>query len=160
MAETAVVVDVNRSHPAAHLHIAVIDHDHRQRTAGRQTRFPVQRQLLQLALECGVEGCHHFGVTAFAEHHAREQRRQLWHLPGSQPYRLFLRLCYLLRGPDALRGHTFENFVTCCLGTLRPAVRAQAARGLRQNRKQRGFGVAQLCRRFSQIGPTGGPHAL
>jgi hypothetical protein len=41
----------------------VIDDDHRQRTARRQARFPVQRQIFKLPLESGIERRHHLFIA-------------------------------------------------------------------------------------------------
>jgi hypothetical protein len=38
----------------------MIDHDHRQRAARRQARFPVQRQIFKLPLQSGIQRRHHF----------------------------------------------------------------------------------------------------
>jgi hypothetical protein len=51
MAKPGVIVNVDRSHPATHFHIRMIDDDHCQRTACRQAGFPVHRQFFKLPLQ-------------------------------------------------------------------------------------------------------------
>ncbi len=123
VAKAAVVRNIRRTHPAADFHIRVIDHDHRQRTARRQARFPVQRQILKLPLESGIEGRHHLFITTARQRPTGEERRQLRHLARKQPHRLLHRLLYRLLRPDALTDHTRKHFIARRLGPLRPAVR-------------------------------------
>ena len=43
--------------------LASPDHHYRQRTARRQARFPVQRQIFQLPLQSGIQSRHHLFIT-------------------------------------------------------------------------------------------------
>ncbi len=127
MPKAGIIIKINRSYPAAHTHISMINNDHCQRTARWQSSFPVLRQFFQTTLKTGIQRSNDFVAFAFTEHHARKQRCQLRHLSGCQPDGLFTRFFYLLTGPHTLRSHPIEHFITCGLGTFRPAIRTQSA---------------------------------
>ena len=123
MPEAAIVGNIRRTDPAPHFHIGVVDDHHRQRTARRQARLPVERQIFQLTLEPGIQRRHHFLFTAARQYPTGKQRGQLRHLSWKQPYRFFNRLLYRLIGPDALTAHPRQDFIARGLSPQRPTVR-------------------------------------
>ena len=50
MPKAGIIIKINRSYPAAHTHISMINNDHCQRTARWQSSFPVLRQFFQTTL--------------------------------------------------------------------------------------------------------------
>ncbi len=138
----------------------MIDNDHRQRAARRQLRLKGGGKIFQLALQREIQRRDDFSVGRERQQTARQQRRGLRHLARRQPDRLLQDLVDLLLRPDTVFSQALQHLIARRLGALRPAIRAQAARRLRQHRQQRGLAFRQLRGRLTKPDPACRAHAL